>query len=117
VSPATTLHSGLPAETLAGGGTVAELEEKWRGFVRETDVVCSWGHYVTTLFAGLGLPLPVERVDLRQAARVYARGKVGTLDDFVARLGATPSPPAGQGRAHVRLAQIAAIAGRFATPP
>jgi hypothetical protein len=38
---------------------------------------------------------------------------VGTLDDFVARLGATPSPPAGPGRAHVRLAQIAAIAGHF----
>jgi hypothetical protein len=64
----------------------------------------------------MGLPLSGERVDLRQAARVYARGKVGTLDELVARIGLTPSPPAGQGRAHVRLAQIAAIAGHFATP-
>jgi DTW domain-containing protein YfiP len=113
VSPSTALHSGLSAEVLAGGRAIAELEERWRAFVRETDVVCSWGHYVTTLFTGMGLPLAGERVDLRHAARVYARGKVGTLDDFVARLGATPSPPAGPGRAHVRLAQIAAIAGHF----
>jgi len=116
VSPATTLHSGLSAEVLAGGCAAAELEGRWRAFVRDTDVVCSWGHYVTSLFLGLGLPLPDERVDLRQAARVYARGKVGTLDDLVARLGATPSPPAGQGRAHVRLARIAAIAASFAAP-
>jgi DTW domain-containing protein YfiP len=117
LSPATSLHAGLSAESLAGGRGVAELEVRWRAFVRETDVVCSWGHYITALFAGMGLPLPGERVDLRQAARVYARGKVGTLDDFVSRLGAAPSQPAGEGRAHVRLAQIAAIAGRFATPP
>jgi DTW domain-containing protein len=114
VSPSTELHSGLSAGLLAGGRSVAELGERWRAFVRETDVVCSWGHYVTTLFAGLGLPLPGERVDLRQAARVYARGKVGTLDDFVARIDAVPSPPAGEGRAHARLAQIAAIARHFA---
>ena len=115
-SPATTLHSGLSAEVLAGGRAVEELEERWRAFARETDVVCSWGHYVTALFAGMGLPLSRERVDLRHAARVYARGKVGTLDEFVARVGLTPSPPAGQGRAHVRLAQIAAITGHFAPP-
>jgi len=114
LSPATTMHSGLSARVLAGGRAVVELEEQWRAFARDTDVVCSWGHYVTALFAGMGLRPARERVDLRQAARVYARGKVGTLDDFVARLGAVPSPPAGQGRAHVRLAQIAAIASHFA---
>ena len=86
LAPATRLHAGLSVETLAAGRTLAELEERWRAFRRETDVVCAWGHYATALFAGLGLPLPPERVDLRQAARVYARGKVGTLEDFVARL-------------------------------
>jgi hypothetical protein len=86
LAPATRLHAGLSVETLAAGRTLAELEARWRAFRRETDVVCAWGHYATALFAGLGLPLPPERVDLRQAARVYARGKVGTLEDFVARL-------------------------------
>jgi len=115
LSPATAMHAGLSRSVLAAGRSTAELAAAWRGFVRERDLVCSWGHYSTTLFAGIeGVALPQERLDLRQAARVYARGKVGTLDDFVARIGATLSPPAGTGRAHVRLAQIVAVARVFA---
>lgn len=114
LAPATRLHAGLSPETLAAGRAVAELEARWRAFLRETDVVCAWGHYATALFAGMGLPLPRERVDLRQAARVYARGKVGTLEEFVARLGVTPSSPAGEGRANARLAQITAVAREMA---
>jgi hypothetical protein len=51
-----------------------------------------------------------ERLDLRQTARVYARGKVGTLEDFVTRLGIRPSPVTAPGRAHARLAQLSAVA-------
>jgi len=117
LSPATALHAGLSATAIAGGASLAELTERWRVFIREKDLACFWGHYAAGLFESTALPLPRERVDLRQAARVYARGKVGTLDDFVARLGMAPSPPAGEGRAHVRLAQIAAVARHFAALP
>ena len=113
LSPATALHTGLPAGVLAAGGRVEELLERWGAFVRSGDVLCSWGHYVTSLLGAIGVPFPADRVDLRGVARVHARGKVGTLDDFAARIGASPAPPAGQGRAHVRLAQIAAIATRL----
>jgi DTW domain-containing protein YfiP len=115
VSRATSLHAGLPADVLAGGCSVRELADGWRGFVRDTDLVCSWGHYATCLFARLdSIVLPELRLDLRQASRIYASGKVGTLEDFVARLGASASPPAGPGRAHDRLAKITAVARAFA---
>ncbi len=114
LSPATPRHCGLPAEVLAAGRPVAELDARWRAFVRATDVVCFWGHYAVGLAVELGLPLPAERVDLRQAARVFARGKVGTLEDFTATLGAPAAAAAGEGRAHARLARLAAIAASFA---
>jgi hypothetical protein len=116
VSPSTAMHAGLPAKALAAGRTARDLAERWRGFAREKDLVCSWGHYSTGLFASLdGIAVPGQRLDLRQAARIYANGKVGALEDFVARLGATLSAPAGAGRAHVRLAHITAIARAFAS--
>jgi DTW domain-containing protein YfiP len=115
LSSATSTHCGLTAEVLEAGRSPGELAGRWRGFVRETDLVCSWGHYAVGLFASLdGVALPSHRLDLRQAARVYAGGKVGTIDQFVSRLGASPSAPAGVGRAHVRLAQITAVARAFA---
>jgi DTW domain-containing protein len=112
VSPSTSRHAGLPADALAAGSSAAELSQRWRGFIRPTDIVCSWGHYAPGLFAAMGASL--NRLDLRQAARVYAQGKVGTLEEFAARLGASPLPPAGAGRAHERLEQIAAVASCFA---
>ena len=113
IAPATPVHTWLSAETLAAGRTAEELATAWRAFVRDADIACSCGHYAMGLFEAMGMTLPRERLDLRQAARVYAKGKVGTLDDFVARLGAVPSPAASAARAHVRLGQMTAIARRF----
>ena len=117
LSKGTPLHVDLPAEALAGGSTLESLRARWSAFVREQDVLCFWGHYATALFAATGATVPAERVDLRHVARVYARGKVGTLEDFVARIGAAPQPPAGQGRANRRLGQLAAIAQHLQSTP
>jgi DTW domain-containing protein YfiP len=110
---ATPSHTRLSAETLAAGRSAVELATAWQAFVREADIVCSWGHYATRLFEALGMAMPRERLDLRHAARVHAKGKVGTLEDFVAKLGATPSPPAAHGRAHARLAELTAVVRAF----
>jgi DTW domain-containing protein YfiP len=119
LAPRTPSYVGLSEATLARGATRAELSAKWRAFVRDTDVVCSWGRYATSLFAGTGAYLPVERIDLRQVARVFSRGKVGTLDEFVDRIatttarGTTPLSPTlteVPGRAGMRLAQITGVA-------
>jgi len=110
LATATPSHTWLTREAFQSGRSIGELRDAWRGFMRGTDILCSWGHYATGLFEGLGMPMLGERLDLRQAARVYARGKVGTLEDFVTRLGIGPSPVTSPGRARARLAQLSAVA-------
>ncbi len=109
LAPRTPAYVGLDAERLASGGTMDDLLARWRAFVRDTDVVCSWGRYGTALFAAAGGHFPEARLDLRHVARVFAKGKVGTLDDFVARSG-VDAPHWATGRAGVRLGQVSSIA-------
>lgn len=117
LSPATPRYVGLPASALAAGCSLDELRDRWRAFIRDTDVVCSWGRYATSLFVATGAFLPAARLDLRQVARAWSRGKVGTLEDFVAGLGVPCSSGPGQGRAGVRLGQIAAVARHLPSAP
>jgi DTW domain-containing protein YfiP len=113
LAPSTPIHTRLSPDVLAAGGTFAELVSRWRSFVRDTDVVCSWGRYGTSLFALAGGHLPPARIDLRHAARLFTRGKVGTLEGFAASIGASTSASLVSGRAGVRLLQVADIAGHF----
>jgi len=125
-------YTGLSAAELEAGAALDEAHARWRMFVRDGDVVCSWGRYATKLFVSSGGHLPASRVDLRQVARAFARGKVGTLEGFAERLAigaetirmgpaSCPTDQASarhptnhaRGRAGVRLAQIAAIAEHF----
>jgi DTW domain-containing protein YfiP len=110
LAPRASSHVRLPVETIAGGGTLPALHARWRAFVRESDVVCSWGRYATSLFVSRGGHLPPARVDLRQVARAFTRGKVGTLEDLMARLELPAAPDLTQGRAGMRLAQVSLVA-------
>jgi DTW domain-containing protein YfiP len=91
-------------------GTLADLAARWRAFVRPTDVIASWGTYATKIFESSGLPLSRPRVDLREAARMWTGGKVGTLEAF-----AECSDPniLGRGRANRRVALLEAVVARF----
>jgi DTW domain-containing protein YfiP len=113
LSPGTPLHIGLTADRLLAGGTVSELRDRWRAFVRDTDVICSWGRYSTSLFAATGGYVPPMRIDLRQVARAVAKSKVGTLEQYCAGIGVPTSQTGASGRAGVRLSEIAAIARHF----
>jgi len=117
LSPATPRHVGLPGHVLAAGCSVAQLRDGWRAFIRDTDVVCSWGRYATALFVATGTALPLARLDLRQVARAWSRGKVGTLEEFVAGLGGPPATADGPGRARLRLEQISAVARHLRSAP
>jgi DTW domain-containing protein len=119
LAPRAASHVRLTEAALLGGTTIEAFRASWRTFLRDRDVVCSWGRYATRLFSHSGGFLPDARVDLRQVARSFARGKVGTLEEFVASLGAGPvtpmlpgaSPP---GRAGVRLGELSRVATCFA---
>ena len=122
LAPSTPPHVGLSAEALMDGVSLAELFERWRAFVRDDDVVCSWGHYAIGIFGSAGGNGPAEpsglafmpktRLDLRQVSRVLMRGRVGTMDSVLEKLAIDPASLAalGRGRAGVRAAHLARIA-------
>ncbi len=114
LAPRTPAYVGLSAEQLAAGGTLGDLFARWSAFGRPTDVFCFWGHYGAALFGNSGGVLPEARIDLRQVARVFAKGKVGTLEDFLGTIGAGAEPAIAEGRAGRRLGGLARIVGHFA---
>jgi hypothetical protein len=114
ISPRTPLHTGLSREVLLAGGSMDELDARWRAFVRDTDIVCSWGRYATSLFVARGGFLPATRVDLRHTARELTKRKVGTVEAYIASIGADPGPALCRGRAGTRLAQATAVARHLA---
>ena len=113
LAPTTPSHLALSSAALESGCTGELLRQKWRAFVRDDDVICSWGTYATTLFAAEGGYLPPVRLDLRQVARAYIKGSVGTLDELRIRLGAESSSALGAGRAGERLGQLVGVARFF----
>lgn len=112
LAPSTAPHIGLTEDGLLGGDSIPELFERWSAFVREDDVVCSWGHYPVGIFGRAGGTLPKTHLDLRQVARVLMRGRVGTMDAVLEKLAIATSSieSLGRGRAGVRAAQLARIA-------
>ena len=109
LSATTPVHLDLPPEVLLAGESLPTFLERWRAFVRETDVLCAWGPYAIKLLTRVGGHLPPMRVDVRQLARDASGGKVGTVEEYWASLGTPPSPRRGPGRAGARLAQTVAI--------
>lgn len=126
LAPSTPPHVGLTADALMNGEPLSALFERWRAFVREDDVVCSWGHYALGIFlAAAAAPdgagpaaatLPSTRIDLRQVSRVLLQGRAGTMDAVMDKLAIDPSGlvALGRGRAGVRAAQLARITAHLA---
>ncbi len=109
LAPRTPAHLALSRRALESGCTGELLRRRWRAFVRDDDVLCSWGTHATTLFAAEGGYLPPVRLDLRPIARAYIHGRFGTLDELLVRLGVGSSPLLGPGRAGKRLGQLAGL--------
>jgi DTW domain-containing protein YfiP len=115
LAPGTIFHTGLDEPTLCGGASVAELDARWRGFVRDTDVICAWGHYETNLFLATGAELPKARLDLRSLARDIAKGPVGSLVEYRRGLGGEDGPAVVLGRAGRKLRALSEIILSFAS--
>ena len=113
LAPRTTKYIELEEHALRQGGTMAELAEAWRGFLREDDVLCFWGHYAGALFVRSGGVLPDKRVDLRAACRDYGKTRVGTLEEHALASELVVQEPQMPGRAGQRLSKLRAIAERF----
>ncbi len=112
----TTRWIELDHETLIGGVDQETFARDWRAFMRDSDVMCSWGTYATKLFSATGAMLSDTHVDMREVARQWANGrtKIGTLDTFVETIGASSTASLTSGRAGRRLAELVAVTRRFA---
>jgi DTW domain-containing protein YfiP len=113
LAPSTSAHTRLTSGTLERAAGIPELFDRWRAFVKDSDIVCSWGRYATSLFVREGGSLPRARVDLRQVARIVESGRVGTLEGFAESFDVRRDTPTAQGRAGARLGQVVAIAAHF----
>lgn len=115
IAPGTTLHTGLDEASLRAGGSLEELSVRWRSFVRDANVICSWGHYERNLFARELGPrggfMPSRQLDLRGIARDVARGTVGSLTEYRDKVVGT-DPLATESPPHTSAATVPGRAGR-----
>jgi DTW domain-containing protein YfiP len=109
LAPNTVKHIQLTAEQLSAGGSVDELCARWRAFVRDTDILCSWGCYGTGLLQTTGGFLPNTRFDLRHLTKDLLKRKLGTMEQWLEAIGGQASGSLCSGRAGMRLAQLSAI--------
>jgi len=112
LSPSTTFHAGLDEAQVCGGVPVAELVAGFAAFLRQGDVVCTWGNHAAGLLGASGGALPEGHIDLRAIARREARRKIGCLESFAGSLGVAAAP-LGAGRAGRRLAMLVQIVGAW----
>ena len=110
LAPNTTKHISLDAEQLHSGGTLEDLHSRWREFIRDTDILCSWGCYATNLWASSGGYLPPLRFDLRGLAKELLKRNIGTMDRFLLSIDENPCHSDASGRAGVRLGELVRIA-------
>jgi DTW domain-containing protein YfiP len=82
LAPGTVRHTGIDEGTLRAGRSLDDVFSAWRSFVRDDDVVCSWGRYEPDLFESAGGWLPQASLDLRRVARDVNRGRTGTLGEY-----------------------------------
>ena len=108
LAPAVELHTELTAAAIASAPSRAELFEAFRAFLREGDVIATWGSFATRMLQAEGLALPGPIVDLRRTASEWLRDSPGSIEDFVRDHAdpANPPPVLGAGRGGRRLGQM-----------
>lgn len=115
LAPNTPAHLDIDAASLLCGESLRILLERWRQFVRDDDIICSWGRYATALFVASGGSLPSTQFDLRLIAKQVMQRNIGTLDEYHQLLGETAAAPLASGRAGLRLGQLVRVAAHLRT--
>jgi hypothetical protein len=117
LAPAAPAHLALPRDALLTGEAVASALERWRAFLRPTDVYCSWGGYTRDLLrAEHGPDRPL--LDLRVAVARRLGHRAGGIEAAASLLGCAGAASTAwtAGRAGRRAAALAAIVGALAVP-
>lgn len=102
------VHSRLPEQAVHSGLLLPEFLAAFRAFVRDDDVLCSWGGYGVKLAEEAGLTLPERRIDIRKVVGDVGRVRPGTLEGTVKTRNLSHEA-LGLGRAGERLGMLASI--------
>lgn len=119
IAPNALAHAELPADALGQASPRDEARARLRAFFRPADKILGWGPYARDLLAAFEPTIPRAHLDLKPLAARSTRGRLGSLEDAVARLGLV-SHPLGAGRAGRRagaaVALVEHLRGQHAAP-
>jgi len=113
LAPSTCHHIRLPPEALAGGESWDAFAERFRAFLRPSDVLVSWGHFPLATLIQDGFPCEHERLDARPLAGNVLRHHTGTVEECVVAMGLVSPRSWAEGRGGVRLAHLCAVVDRL----
>jgi DTW domain-containing protein YfiP len=117
LAPSTCYHTRLEPDVLATGETWAAFVERFRAFLRPTDVLVAWGFFALATLAADGLTTENSRVDARPVAGIVLRRRTGTVEDCAEHMN-LPSPgPWASGRGGTRLASLCAVTEKLCAWP
>lgn len=109
LSPSFQAHTRLAPERPLAGESTEAFSARWQGFLREGDVLVTWGNFALELLHRRGLEAP-HTLDLRDATKRHLKARVGSIENAAAMMSAELSSPWADGRAGARLTALVAIA-------
>ena len=108
LAPSVSSHTGLAPDVLRAGSTRADFRDAVGAFVREGDVLATWGRYAPRRMREEGLAPGLCSVALRRVAADRIRRAPGSIERCAESLGLAPRP-LGRGRGGRRLGLMLAL--------
>lgn len=105
----TSLQIGLPEAMLRDGLSYEDFNARWAGFVRDSDVLCTWGVHTLRLLAAAGARHDLPAVDLRRAVAHLESRRPGSIEQFHRGRGLPEPTPCAPGRAAHRVALLESV--------
>jgi len=109
LAPSTAHHLEIDVARLHGGEAIADVVARWRAFVGERALLCTWGGYTIDLLRREGDP-PRESLDLRDAMTRELNRPAGGMEAAALLVSdGVALPQWCDGRAGRRIAALAAV--------
>jgi DTW domain-containing protein YfiP len=95
-------HLQIASDAILAGEPLELARQRWRAFLRETDLLTGWGYFSLNLLRDAELALG-EALDLRPAVARLLKRRAGGIEAAAAMLKSAPAAaPVARGRAGVR---------------
>ena len=117
LAPSTCHHIRLAPEALAAGESWAAFEDRFRAFLRPSDVLVSWGHFSLATLLSDGFRLEHQRIDARPIAGNVLHRRARTIEECAAQMDLRPPEPWALGRGGARMACLCSVVRKLCDWP